>query len=326
MKVSVVIPAYNAGRYVRYALESVLAQGHADWECVCVDDGSSDSTGGILDDYAARDPRFRVIHQRNAGEGAARNAGMDAATGELLAFLDADDRMHPEALGVFVRAYERHGYDVLRFSPAVVDSPDAAFAVLPGEVVCEKVDFAACGESPFSFCRLGWATVFTREMSRKVRWNAFKQGADMTMVMDLLLLTRNTYRVDLPLVNYLIAPGSISRRLSLGLLKGTCDYIPAILDRADRLGVVSPAMDEACRYVADIVFRRLAGAWRKLPDPGERETARCAFWSLLGYLAQRRGFFTGFTCRVMPLIVRRRSLLLFRLLAALPYRLKRRFR
>ena len=79
MKISVVVPVYNAERHVGRTLDSVQAQTFGDWECVCVDDGSTDGSGAILDEYAAKDSRFRVIHQKNGGEGAARNAGMDAA-------------------------------------------------------------------------------------------------------------------------------------------------------------------------------------------------------------------------------------------------------
>ena len=98
MKISVVVPVYNAERFLRFSLESVLAQTHSDWECVCVDDGSTDGSGALLDGYAAKETRFRVVHQSNGGVASARNAGMDAATGDLVAFLDSDDAFHPRAL------------------------------------------------------------------------------------------------------------------------------------------------------------------------------------------------------------------------------------
>ena len=81
MTISVVIPVYNAERFIRFALDSVVHQTYSDWECICVNDGSTDGSAAILDEYAANDKRFRVVHQANGGEGAARNAGMDLATG-----------------------------------------------------------------------------------------------------------------------------------------------------------------------------------------------------------------------------------------------------
>ena len=90
---SIIIPVYNVAPYLRECLDSVLAQTFTDWEAICVDDGSTDGSGTILDEYAVKDKRFRVIHQRNAGVSAARNAALDHATGEWLCFVDADDKV-----------------------------------------------------------------------------------------------------------------------------------------------------------------------------------------------------------------------------------------
>lgn len=90
-KFSIIIPVYNVAPYLRECLDSVLAQTFTDWEAICVDDGSTDGSGAILDEYAVRDGRFRVIHQVNAGVSAARNAALDVANGEYICFLDGDD-------------------------------------------------------------------------------------------------------------------------------------------------------------------------------------------------------------------------------------------
>lgn len=90
---SIIIPVYNVEPYLRECLDSVRAQAFADWEALCVDDGSSDGSGTILDEYATKDRRFRVIHQPNAGVSAARNAALDIAQGEWICFLDSDDKV-----------------------------------------------------------------------------------------------------------------------------------------------------------------------------------------------------------------------------------------
>ena len=98
MRYSIIVPVYNAGAFLRECLDSVLAQTSGDWECICVDDGSEDSSKAVLREYADKDSRFRVIEQPHQGVGIARNAGMDKAKGDYLVFLDADDMLLPDAL------------------------------------------------------------------------------------------------------------------------------------------------------------------------------------------------------------------------------------
>lgn len=105
---SIVIPVYNVAPYLRECLDSVLAQTFANWEAICIDDGSTDEGGAILDEYAANDGRFRVIHQTNSGVSAARNAGLKFIRGDWFLFLDADDVLRPQALSNFESVLRKH--------------------------------------------------------------------------------------------------------------------------------------------------------------------------------------------------------------------------
>ena len=93
--VSIIVPVYNVEAYLSRCLESIAAQTFRDFECILVDDGSTDSSPALCDEWAQRDPRFRVLHQKNGGISAARNSGMDAAQGQYLVFSDDDDTLHP---------------------------------------------------------------------------------------------------------------------------------------------------------------------------------------------------------------------------------------
>ena len=99
--ISVVVPVYNLERLVPVCLDSIASQSFADIEVLCVDDGSTDGSGAILDAFAARDPRFKVVHQANTGQATARNRALDIATGEFVTFVDADDLLPPRALETF---------------------------------------------------------------------------------------------------------------------------------------------------------------------------------------------------------------------------------
>jgi len=96
--VSVIMPAFHAEPYLHVAVESVLRQTAGDLELLIVDDGSTDRTVAIAQEFASRDPRVRVLQQRNAGPGPARNTGFRAAGGEFFAFLDSDDEWSPRFL------------------------------------------------------------------------------------------------------------------------------------------------------------------------------------------------------------------------------------
>ena len=114
---SVIIPVYNCTPWLRECLDSVSTQTFQDWECICVDDGSADESGAILDEYALRDPRFRVFHQENSGASAARNAGLDKARGDFFLFVDGDDAIVPDSLACFQQALETTGTDALLCYP-----------------------------------------------------------------------------------------------------------------------------------------------------------------------------------------------------------------
>lgn len=107
--ISVVIPTYNYGGYIARAIESCLAQTHPQVEIIVVDDGSTDDTAAVVQGYVGQHPgKIRYLPQANQGVSAARNRGVEVATGVFLAFLDADDRLTPEALATRLAVFRVH--------------------------------------------------------------------------------------------------------------------------------------------------------------------------------------------------------------------------
>lgn len=111
-EISIVVPVYKGVRFLKEALESVRAQTFADWECLCVDDGSRDGSAVLLDELAAAEPRFRVFHRENGGTSVARNFALGQARGRYIAFLDEDDVYHPRMLETLHAVAERTQADV----------------------------------------------------------------------------------------------------------------------------------------------------------------------------------------------------------------------
>lgn len=97
-EISVIVPVYNVEKYLRRCIDSILAQTYTDFEILLVDDGSTDGSLAICNDYASRDCRVRVFHQANGGASSARNLGMEKVSGKWLTFCDADDYVYPNWL------------------------------------------------------------------------------------------------------------------------------------------------------------------------------------------------------------------------------------
>ena len=105
--ISVIIPIYNTERFLKMCLDSVISQTYNNIEVILVDDGSTDDSGAICDEYCSRDERFKVFHRQNQGVGQSRNFALDIASGEYIAFIDSDDCYHPQFLEVLYGAINR---------------------------------------------------------------------------------------------------------------------------------------------------------------------------------------------------------------------------
>lgn len=114
-KISVIVPVYNTEKYLRECVDSILAQTFTDFELLLIDDGSSDNSGIICDDYVAGDSRVRVFHKPNGGVSSARNLGLDNARGEWIVFVDSDDILPEESLSIRFEAASKDNTDLAIF-------------------------------------------------------------------------------------------------------------------------------------------------------------------------------------------------------------------
>lgn len=123
--ISVVVPVYRVEDYLDHCISSIVEQTYSNLEILLVDDGSPDASGKICDRWAGRDSRVRVIHKQNAGAGAARNRALDAAEGDLIAFVDSDDYLHPN-LYAHLYGLMKDGVDIAECEIGITENDDLA--------------------------------------------------------------------------------------------------------------------------------------------------------------------------------------------------------
>lgn len=116
VKVSIIMPVYNAAEFLERGIGSIINQSEKSWELLCVDDGSTDSSPQILSGLSGKEARIKVITQANAGVSAARNAALQQCSGEYVAFVDSDDFLHPQALEICLEAARRDSSDLVAFT------------------------------------------------------------------------------------------------------------------------------------------------------------------------------------------------------------------
>jgi len=194
--VSVIIPCYNAQDNLAQCIDSILGQTLEQIQIICVDDGSADATLEILQDYQARDPRVLVIRQQNAGAGAARNRGLEQATGEYLSFLDADDFFEPDMLEKAVAAAEKWQAEFVvfrsdRYYPAKDRYEDMPWAVRNSDLPpYMPFSYRQLTDNVFlSFVGWAWDKLFRRSFVEKhsLRFQEQRTTNDMLFVFSALI-------------------------------------------------------------------------------------------------------------------------------------------
>lgn len=178
-KVSIIVPVYNVERYLPECLDSILAQTEQNWEAILVDDGSTDTSGAICDDYAAKDSRFRVIHKENGGAASAKNAGLDAAEGEYVAFIDSDDWVDPNWLEIMLSALESSGVDVVEcdFTKEYRTHSEQGNAATRSAGVYSSQEYLGSYLDNWT-CSLFWNKIFRQHLTQNIRFRKERRCID----------------------------------------------------------------------------------------------------------------------------------------------------
>ncbi len=182
-KVSVILPVYNVGKYLRQSLDSLINQTLNEIEIICVNDGSVDDSYDILEEYKAKDSRIKVIHKENKGTGAARNDGLRIATGECIGFVDPDDWVKPNMFERLYNLIKEKDLDIAMCMPDGYDEKNAVNAPFPyfvdanfENIIDDRV-FNWRDLSPFSYPMCVWNKLYTKELFDKHNID-FAEGLD----------------------------------------------------------------------------------------------------------------------------------------------------
>lgn len=213
--VSIIVPVYNAEKYLRRCVDSILNQEYTDFELLLADDGSRDSSGVICDEYAERDERVRVIHKENTGVSDTRNCAMDQARGTYLQFLDSDDWITPDATRLFVRAAAEHDCDmVIADFYRVVGERVSTKGDIDEEGVLTREEFAAhMMENPADFYYgVIWNKFYKREIVEKYHLRMdvnISWCEDFMFNLEYVRYAEKFYALHAPVYYYVKTKGSL---------------------------------------------------------------------------------------------------------------------
>ena len=235
-KFSIIIPVYNVAPYLRECLDSVLAQTFTDWEAICVDDGSTDGSGAILDEYAAKDQRFKVVHQKNAGVGAARNAGLEIAKGEWICFADGDDALLPSAFEILDGVTSRRHPDIIMYSyirdkfshgvPKVDVSLSGSH-----EIFVDSEYHAREAFRTFAGSLLAWNACYSRRALGNLRFRDFCNGEDVLWGVSALVRSQHLMKINASLYCYRIGRegSAVNQKVTIRRIASACGVVKAIV-------------------------------------------------------------------------------------------------
>lgn len=213
--ISMIVPVYKAEKYIESCVSSILAQSFRDFELILVNDGSPDRSGELCDALAKTDSRIRVIHKENGGAATARNAGLDAAKGDYIAFVDGDDQIHPQYLDFLLRLLAENDadvamchYDFFEDEKTVFSGPPAEdLTILHGPELLATFHEHCRKVSLISLCM----KLFKKEIFDGLRIPEGQTAEDSLVLPMILEKAETIVRSEAKLYHWRITPSSVTR-------------------------------------------------------------------------------------------------------------------
>jgi len=273
---SIIIPVYNTEKYLKRCIDSIIDQIYTNIEIILIDDGSTDSSPSICDEYAQKDNRVVVFHRDNAGEGEARNTGIREAIGDFILFVDSDDYIKADTLSFFVSAIQKHGD---------IEVITAGFQwVEPNKTHMECLSNTGEVLSGYQFLKTEkrrrlwtWAVwLYCVKRSFIVDNQLFFEkkiaiGVDLLWSHHVLLATQKILPLDFVHYNYIVredsAMSSMSSKSTLSVVENTFSLIyilekvyEKVEDKELRAMLMNFLVD---MYLGDFLYARSSGEWKE---------------------------------------------------------------
>ena len=255
-EISIIVPVYKTEKYLHQCIDSIISQTFTNWECILVDDGSPDNCPSICDEYAKKDSRINVIHQKNGGVSAARNAGLFIAQGVYIAFVDSDDTVSKDYLLTLIK----HMYDtdlVVAIKSKFIASKDYT-----RDYFLSNFSHFRNSKYSFSILHSPWNKLYKRDLINinKISFNDnISNGEDYLFNLTYLKYANLFTLINADIYNYRFVENSLSKRFTLNLNNDLlyisnftkqfldenktievrkCDYIPFLLGNIYSLAVL----------------------------------------------------------------------------------------
>lgn len=244
-KVSIIVPVYNVEKYIDECVRSLIGQTYQSLEIILVDDASADRCGAICDAYAEQDSRIIVIHKPNGGAASARNAGLDAATGDYICFVDSDDMVLPEYVQTLAQTMEAENADAAVcgfYFWSKAEARPCATETAPGVYSCEEYMLRFLQDWS---CSLLWNKIFKKEAIGDIRMAEGHRVDDEYFTYQVCMNCKNVAQTDACLYRYRLRASSVMQDLTSVQQNVMLDRIAYNVIRYANVSVRMPRLDEA---------------------------------------------------------------------------------
>ncbi len=212
-EISIIVPVYNVAKYLHRCIDSIMAQTYSDFELILIDDGSTDSSGSICEEYAEKDARIQVFHQRNQGQGAARNFALDwiyaNSDSVWISFIDSDDWVHPRMLEALYLGAVKYQKKISVCNWIDTDREISLDTSLKLEAKVCSTEKLYCSKPTLGV--VPWAKLYHRECFQNMRYPLVRACEDEFVTYKVLFRYNKLAVVDAPMYAYFLRDNSTMR-------------------------------------------------------------------------------------------------------------------